>query len=101
MNPETHATPYTLPTYSREWVYTFLALAIGLTMYFKMQHPLTTKSALSAAAAPRSAQESYGWFFAAALAGSGAPLRAQRILRADVGLAQFSGTSGLFSHAFF
>jgi hypothetical protein len=60
-SPE-NAAPYTLPRYTRQWVYTFLALAVAFTCYFKIQYPLVSKSPRSQDAIPL-AQESY-WFFA-------------------------------------
>jgi hypothetical protein len=56
------AASYTLPRYTRQWVYTFLALAVAFTCYFKIQYPLVPKSPRSRDAVPV-AQESY-WFFA-------------------------------------
>jgi len=52
--------PYTLPRYTRQWVYTFLALAAAFTWYFKIQYPLVSKP-LSSNGVPV-AQETY-WFF--------------------------------------
>jgi len=56
------AAPYSLPRYTRQWVYTFLALAVAFTCYFKIQYPLVSKSPRSQDGVPV-AQESY-WFFA-------------------------------------
>jgi hypothetical protein len=62
VSPEANPAPYTPPRYTREWIYTFLALAVAFTLFFRIQHPLVSTSPRSPAA-DSIAQESF-WFFA-------------------------------------
>jgi len=62
MSGQENVAPYLLPRYTRQWVYTFLALAAAFTCYFKIQYPLVPTSPRPQDAGS-TAQESY-WFFA-------------------------------------